>query len=103
MRSLRYLNTILTVLTVLLALQLWTTWSTPAASSPRGMGVGVENGPALPTLVSPVMAQSGGGIPDAGAQRKEMIDLLKRQLQQSEELMSLLKSGQVRVRVEAGK
>ena len=90
MRSLRYLNTILTVLAVLLALQLWTAWtSTPAAD-----------------LASPALAQSrnantGGGIPDAGAQRKEMIDLLKKQCAQNDELLSVLKSGDVRVKLEA--
>ena len=90
MRSLRYLNTILTLLTVLLAMQLWTTWMTPSAS---GNAAG---------LASPALAQAaGGGIPDAGAQRKEMIDLLKRHIQQTDELIGLLKSGQVRVKVEA--
>ncbi len=89
MRPSRYLHTILTVLAVLLALQLWTSWS----------------GPSTPVLAAP--AESGAkpgaatGIPDEGAQRKEMIDLLKRQVQQNEELIALLKSGQVRVKLEA--
>jgi hypothetical protein len=100
MRSLRYLNTILTVLAVLLVAQLWTTWMTP---HPAGADTGVA---------TPAWAQSrgagsgggipdsGGGIPDAGAQRKEMIDLLKKQCVQNEELAGLLRSGEMRVRVE---
>ncbi|MCE9590973.1 MAG: hypothetical protein K8S99_10655 [Planctomycetes bacterium] len=85
MRSLRYLNTMLTILAVLLALQLWTTWTgTPAADS-----------------VSVAHAEArGGGIPDEGAQRKEMIDLLKRLTQQMDELKGTLTSGEVRVKLE---
>jgi len=97
MRSLRYLNTILTVLTVLLAMQLWTSWIAPSSGA-------AERGGAA-SLLSPVQAQvsDGSGIPNAGAQRKEMIDLLKRQSQQTDQLIALLKSGEVRVRVEGGK
>jgi hypothetical protein len=77
MRSLRYLNCVLTVLAVLLSLQLWTTWNTSHAS-----------------MVQEAHAQ---GIPNAGAQRKEMIDALnsiQRELQQTNDL---LRSGQLRV------
>lgn len=83
MRSLKYLNSILTVLAVLLSLQLYTTWMSPAA----------------PSLASEAHAQEG--IPNAGAQRKEMIDQLKRVSQQVEELNGQFKSGTARVRVEA--
>jgi len=84
MRSLRYLNSILTVLAVLLALQLWTAWT---------------SGPI--DLATPATAQvRGSGIPDAGAQRKDMIDLLKRIAVQNDELASLFKSGQARVKLE---
>jgi hypothetical protein len=100
MRLLRYLNTILTLLTVLLALQLWTTWSAPSSGAARGTGADAGGGAEL-SLVTPVLAQQAGGIPDAGGQRKEMIDLMKRQIQQTEELVALLKNGQARVRVEA--
>lgn len=85
MRSLRYLNTILTLLTVLLALQLWTTWST----APVVDHASSANAQARPA-----------GIPDAGAQRKEMIDLLKRIAQQNDELKQVLTSGEVRVKLE---
>ena len=106
MRSLRYLNTILTVLTVLLAMQLWTSWIAPGAGAAHRGGTVVDSdGGSLPSLVSPVQAQvnEGGGIPNAGAQRKEMIDVLKKQSQQMDQLITLLKSGEVRVRVEGGR
>jgi hypothetical protein len=93
MRSLRYLNTILTVLAVLLVAQLWTTWMTPHLA-------GADTGVATPAWAQSRGAGSGGGIPDAGAQRKEMIDLLKKQCVQNEELAGLLRSGEMRVRVE---
>lgn len=90
MSSLRYLNSILTVLAILLALQLWTTWAgTPVATAVQAQ-----------TRTTPAPA-AANGIPDAAGQRKEMIDLLKRQTQQLEELGTLLRSGQVRVKVEA--
>ena len=91
MRSIRYLNTILTVLALLLSLQLWTTWA---------------GGPA-PAMVLDAQAArrssrtAADGIPNAGSQRKQMIDLLKKQTQKTEELVNLLKSGKVRVKVEA--
>lgn len=88
MHSLRYLNTVLTVLAVLLAVQIWTSWSGSGLSAAGAAQAMAQNAPA------------GGGIPDAGAQRKEIIDLLKRVTQQNEELNSLLRSGQVRVKVE---
>ena len=89
MRSLRYLNTILTILTVLLALQIWTAWTAPAPGSDRSVAQ------ALP-LVSQAQA---AGIPNAGQQRKQMIDLLKQQSQKADELINLLTSGEVRVRI----
>ena len=96
MRSLRYLNTILTVLTVLLAMQLWTSWIAPGSNAGRRGTAAETDGGALPSLVSPVQAQTsdGSGIPNAGAQRKEMIDLLKRHSQQMDQLMALMKSGE---------
>lgn len=86
MNSRRYLNTILTVVAVLLSLQLWTSWNT--GSDP---------------VATPVQAEEeAGGLANAGAQRKQMIDLLKKVTAQNDQLMTLLRSGQVRVRVEAG-
>jgi hypothetical protein len=82
----RYLNTILTILALLLALQLWTTWT----------------GTASPPLSLVAQAQAQDGIPNAGAQRKQMIDLLKEQNVKIEKLSQLLESGRVRVRLEAG-
>lgn len=95
MKSLRYLNVILTVLAVLLTLQLWTVWN--------GHGTPIA---AAPSIATPALAQSRGptpgasGIPDAGAQRREMVDLLKKLVVQTDEVKSVLTSGQVRVRVE---
>jgi len=83
----RYLNSILTVIAVLLTLQLWTSWTAQS--------------PAL-SLVSEARAQEGGGIPNAGAQRKQMIDLLREQNAKIDKQMQLLESGKVRVRIEAG-
>jgi hypothetical protein len=87
MRSPHYLNVILTVLALLLTVQLWTTLT--------GAGVSVTTAQA-----GPVTAGSGGGIPDAGAQRKEMIDLLKATNQKLDALTELFKSGGARVHME---
>ena len=86
MKSLRYLNSILTILAVLLTLNLWTLWTSGA----------LQGGPEVAT---PAQAQ---GIPNAGAQRIEMINELKQQTGKLDQLITLLKSGQARVRVEAG-
>lgn len=83
MRSLRYLNTILTVLAVLLCAQLWTTWNTTSA----GLSVTQE-----------AHAQ---GIPNAGAQRKEMIEALAKLNAQVAVTNELLRSGQIRVQMDA--
>jgi len=79
MKSLKYLNSILTVLAVLLALQLWTTWNAAPVD-----------------LASSAHAQ---GIPDEGAQRKQIIDELKLVNKKVDELKGLLVSGKVRVTV----
>ncbi len=63
MRSLRYLNTILTVIAVLLATHLWTAWSDGASPAAA--------------VASPRTTPTPGGIPNAGAQRQQQIDLLK--------------------------
>lgn len=96
MPSLRYLNVILTVLAVLLSLQLWTTWS--------GYGGSLAGGP---SIAAPALAQTRGtpapasaGLPDPGAQRRDMIDLLKQLVVKTDEVSSVLRSGQVRVRLE---
>lgn len=84
MRSLRYLNGVLTVLAVLLTLHLLTTWTLVPA----------------PSFEQQANAQAAPGT-DPGMQRRQMIDLLKLLVQRTEEQTELLKSGQVRVRVEA--
>lgn len=80
MRSLRYLNGILTVLAVLLGLQLWTSWTANTSVD----------------VAAPAYAQ---GIPDAGAQRLQIIDQLKLLNSRTEELKGLLLSGKVQVKV----
>ncbi|MEX2672411.1 MAG: hypothetical protein WD294_09910 [Phycisphaeraceae bacterium] len=80
MNALRYLNTILTVLALLLSLNLWTAWSTSPSFTPSANAQGV-------------------GIPDAGAQRKQMVDLLKTIVVQTDETNKLLESGELHVRV----
>ena len=99
MRSLRYLNTILTLLTVLLALQLWTVWTAPIPAPGSALGSDQSLAQAFP-LTSEAYA---AGIPNAGQQRKEMINLLKKQTQRIDELVAMFKSGEARIRVEAGK
>lgn len=84
MRSLRYLNTVLTLIAVLLTLQLWTLWTaTPAAPS-----------------IDAASSARAEGIPDSGAQRKEIISGLKDVNASIRGLTALFQSGQARVRVE---
>ena len=91
MRSLRYLNGVLTVLAVLLTLQLWTTWTTASGvEGPRDRSV---------SWLGPQPAYADG-IPNPGGQRKQMIDLLKLQVRQTETLIDLFKSGQAKVLVQ---
>lgn len=84
MRRLRYLNTILTVIAVLLTLNLWTMWA--ASGSPDGS--------------APARAE---GLANAAAQRQQIVDQVRTQNQKMDQLIALLKSGQMRVRIEAGK
>ena len=79
-QTLRYLNGILTVLALLLALNLWTAWASPD----------------VPSATNEAHAR---GIPDAGAQRQEIISLLKQLNQRSDDMNALLRSGDVRARV----
>ena len=87
MRSLRYLNTVLTLMAVLLTLHLWTLWT----GGPTGDGH---------SPLELAATARAAGIPDAGAQRKQIIDLLKLQNQKTDQLVNLLKSGRARVRLE---
>ena len=83
MKSLRYLNSVLTVIAVLLSLNLWTMWTMS---------------PSAPSMATQAHAQEG--LANAGAQRAQMIDLLRQQVKATDEMTSLLKSGKVKVIVE---
>ena len=78
MRHLRYTNAVLTVLAILLSLQLWTTWTACPDSLPRVHAV---------------------GIPDEGAQREQMIGLLKLLNQKVDEFKAFMESGKLTVNV----
>jgi hypothetical protein len=80
MRSLRYLNSVLTVLAVLLTLQLFTAWTTS------------------PAMISDAQA-AGSGIPDAGAQRKQIVDELKLLNSKVNQLNTMFSSGAAKVTV----
>jgi hypothetical protein len=84
MPKLRYLNTVLTVIAILLSLNLWTLWTSSTAVD----------------IATPVHAQ---GLSNAGAQRAAMVSAMKENTKKMDQLIALMKSGQVRVRVEAGK
>ena len=86
MKSLRYLNTMLTVIAVLLTVNIWTIWSV----SPGGDALSVAT------------EARAEGMPNAGAQRKEMITAIKKVQAETGELKAMFKSGSARVRLEAG-
>jgi len=86
MKAIRYLNVILTVLALLLALQLWTTWTSTGAM--------------VATAHAAVPAVPGANL-DAGAQRNEMIGVLKQLIQSVQDQTEFLKSGQLRVQAVA--
>ena len=90
MRSIRYLNVVLTVIALLLTLHLWTLWTSPAS------------GRSPSDLISEPAAHAQSGIPNAAAQRVEMIKELKKVSKNMEELTGLFLSGKARVRVEGG-
>ncbi len=91
MRSIKYLNGVLTVIAVLLTLNLWTIWT---AGVPTG-------GPAVDLAQDAQAAPAG--IPNAAAQRKEMIREMQAVNRSVAGLTAMFKSGQARVRVEGGK
>lgn len=84
MRSLRYLNTVLTVIAVLLTLNLWTLWTV----TPGGEAMSMSHN-----------AQAQGTTVPA-SQRQQMIDELKQLNGKVGDLQTLLKSGEVRAKVE---
>ena len=85
MQSVRYLNTILTFIALLLTLNLWTLW----------MGA--------PDLGLNTQVHAASGLPDPGHQRKQLVDLTKRVVQQNEKLLRLFETGKARVRLVAAK
>ena len=87
MKNLRYLNTILTIIAVLLTLNLWTLWAG-------------HSSPVSADFAAPAHAQVNEGLANAGAQRVEMIALLKKQVAATESITTLLKSGTVKVKVD---
>lgn len=87
MATLRYTNALLTAVAMLLALHLWTMWATP------DHGGGVAMAPNANIAYA-------SGLPNAGQQRKQMVDLLKKIAAQSDDLVDLFASGRARVRME---
>lgn len=81
MRSLRYLNVMLTLVAVLLAGNLW---------------VAVQDSPGNWRAVSEAHA---AGLANAGAQRQQIIDQLKKVNVQLGDLKTMLKKGDVAVQV----
>ncbi|MEX0777597.1 MAG: hypothetical protein WD042_17975 [Phycisphaeraceae bacterium] len=80
MRMLKYLNTVLTLIALLLTLNLWTLWTAAPLAT--------------------VSDAQAAGLPDAGAQRQELIDQLKSLNKKVDETNGLFKSGQARVKLE---
>ena len=79
MQSLRYLNSVLTILAVLLSLNLYVAWSAAPVS-----------------IASEAQAQ---GLSNAGAQREEMIGLLKQLNTHMVDVKKTIKDGPMLVRV----
>jgi hypothetical protein len=84
MKSLRYLNVVLTLIAVLLTMNLWVQY----AQSPVG-------------IATPALAAAEEGLANPAAQRNEIIALLKKQVAATENLHALLKSGTLKVKVDA--
>jgi len=84
MKSLRYLNTVLTLIAVLLTVNIWTMWN----MTPGGQALSVAT------------EAQAVGIANAGQQRKEIVDALKRVNADTSEMKSMLANGSVRVKIE---
>lgn len=85
MPSLRYLNSMLTIIAVLLTLNVYAMWTAA---------------PAHVTAPADAYAAEPAGLPNAGKQRKDMIDELKKVNGNIDALKSALLSGKVKVQVE---
>ena len=84
MPKLTYLNAILTVLAVLLAMNVWVGLHTPGGA-----------------MLAPGQHAHAQGIPDGGAQRLEIVNQLKLLNTRVNEMSDLLRSGDVRVQLDA--
>ncbi len=85
MKSLRYLNTVLTLIAVLLTVNIWTLWN----MTPGGEALSVAT-----------EAEAANGIPNAGQQRKEIVDAVKRVNDDTNAIKNLLANGTIKVRIE---
>ena len=85
MNSIRYLNSVLTVIAVLMMLGLWTRWADGTDHRPLAM----------------IQSAHAAGIPDAGSQRRQIVDEIKRLSNQVENLSDLFRSGQARVKLDS--
>ncbi len=91
MRSLRYLNTVLTIIALLLTLQLWTIWTAPSATMPA-TGFDLSFTAAREAHAQPAVQPA--------EQRLRMIRLLESIDRGITAQNNLLKSGEVRVRID---
>ncbi len=82
MQSVKYLNAVLTVIAVLLTLHLWA-WQASPGSAPQAFDI-----------ATPAYA----GIPNAGEQRQQMVDEIKKLSSKVDALINLFRSGQARVK-----
>jgi len=81
--SIRYLNSVLTVIAVLMMLGLWTRWA--GGTNPQDLAM--------------IQSANAAGIPNAGNQRQQIVNEIKRLSTQVENLSDLFRSGQARVRL----
>ena len=86
MRSLRYLNTVLTIIAVLLTINIY---------------VGLTDD-VVSTTPQANAASSYAGLPNAGKQRQDMLDELKKLNGKMDSLTSMFRNGDARVIVTGG-
>jgi len=84
MKSLRYLNTVLTLIAVLLTVNIWTLWNTTPAGD----------------VLSVATEAQANGIPNAGQQRKDILDAVKRVNTDTNAIKNLLANGTIKVKIE---
>tara|TARA_R110002111_G_scaffold101314_2_gene157024 strand:+ start:763 stop:1035 length:273 start_codon:yes stop_codon:yes gene_type:complete len=86
MKSLRYLNTVLTLIAVLLTVNIWTLWNV----TPGGGALSVAT------------EAQANGIPNAGQQRKDIVDAIKRLNADTVAMKNTLANGTIKVKIEGG-